>query len=175
MDNTTRDRLHALVLKARPLLIGEARDLLEGVYGLGKDGRFAPAASLPTVQMLPEVGVTRVRLETFLTDETAAGLTARGAVEKLVKEVAFTHLNRLVAFKMLEGRKLVRGVIDRYHNSNAFAFYTRGPLRRGGPLPGRLPTAGPARRGSARRCVPSLPASPVCRHGLADPRAVRLG
>ncbi len=123
MDSTTRDRLHTLVLRARPLLIGEARDLLEGVYGLGKDGRFAPAASLPAVQMLPEVGVTRVRLETFLADETAAGLTAGGAVEKLVKEVAFTHLNRLVAFKMLEGRKLVRGVIDRYHNSNAFAFY----------------------------------------------------
>jgi len=123
MDSSTRDRLHALVLKARPLLIGEARDLLEGVYGLGKDGRFAPAASLPAVQMLPEVGITRIRLETFLTDETAAGLTAGGAVEKLVKEVAFTHLNRLVAFKMLEGRKLVRGTIDKYHNSNAFAFY----------------------------------------------------
>lgn len=123
MDSTTRDRLHSLVLKARPLLVGEARDLLEGVYGLGKDGRFAPAASLPAVQMLSEVGVTRVRLETFLADEIAAGLTAGGAVEKLVKEVAFTHLNRLVAFKMLEGRKLVRGMIDRYHNSNAFAFY----------------------------------------------------
>jgi len=123
MDSTTRDRLHALVLKARPLLIGEARDLLEGVYGLGKDGRFAPAASVPPVQMLPEVGITRIRLETFLTDETAAGLTAGGAVEKLVKEVAFTHLNRLVAFKMLESRKLVRGTIDKYHNSNAFAFY----------------------------------------------------
>ena len=45
------------------------------------------------------------------------------AVEKLVKEVAFTHLNRLVAFKMLESRKLIRGIIDRYQDSNDFKMY----------------------------------------------------
>ncbi len=123
MDSLIRDRLHGLVLKARPLLIGEARDLLQGVYGLGADGRFVPPARLPVVQMIAEAGITRVRLETFIADEVAAGLTPGGAVEKLVKEVAFTHLNRLVAFKMLESRKLVKGTLDRYHNSNAFAFY----------------------------------------------------
>jgi len=123
MDSLIRDRLHGLVLKARPLLIGEARDLLQGVYGLGADGQFVPPARLPVVQMIAEAGITRVRLETFIADEVAAGLTPGGAVEKLVKEVAFTHLNRLVALKMLESRKLVKGTLDRYHNANAFAFY----------------------------------------------------
>ncbi len=70
-----RDRLHGLVLKARPLLIGEARDLLQGVYGLGADGWFVPPARLPVVQMLAEARITRVRLETFIADEVAAGLT----------------------------------------------------------------------------------------------------
>ncbi|MCI0557127.1 MAG: BREX-1 system adenine-specific DNA-methyltransferase PglX, partial [Nitrososphaera sp.] len=45
------------------------------------------------------------------------------AIDKLAKEVAFTHLNRFVAFKMMEARKLIRGTIDRYHDSNAFKFY----------------------------------------------------
>lgn len=131
MDNATRGLLHDLVLKARPLLMGEARDLLEGVYGLGAEGRFAPAYALPAIGSLEEVRETRVHLEAYLADEVAAGMKASEAVTKLVKEVAFTHLNRLVAFKMMESRtvesrRLMRGTLDRYQESNAFKFYLAG-------------------------------------------------
>ncbi|HPP76125.1 MAG TPA: SAM-dependent methyltransferase, partial [Armatimonadota bacterium] len=118
-----RNAIHDMTLRARILLTGEARELLEGVYGLHSDGHFEAAEHLPAVQELEEVRKTRERLESFLADEVKAGLTRREAVDKLVKEVAFTHLNRLVAFKMMESRKLVRGTIDRYHDSNDFLFY----------------------------------------------------
>ncbi len=127
MDDTTRSRLHDLTLQARRLLITEVRELLEGVYGLYSDGRFEPTDKLPAIQSLPEVRATRTRLETFFRDEAAAGLRGAEAVDKLVKETAFTHLNRLVAFKLLESRKLVRGTIDKYHDSNAFKFYLADP------------------------------------------------
>ncbi|MCI0695641.1 BREX-1 system adenine-specific DNA-methyltransferase PglX [candidate division KSB1 bacterium] len=118
-----RAAIHDITLKARQLLMAEAYDLLEGIYGLHADGRFESAKNLPAIQAHADLRQTRKRLEKYLEDEIAAGLQRAEAMQKLVKEVAFTHLNRLVAFKMLEARKLVRGVIDRYHESNAFKFY----------------------------------------------------
>ena len=110
-------------LRARELLTGEIRDLLQGIYGLDSKGKFEDVKRLPAVQSLPEVRATRKRLEKFLNDEEQAGLKRPEAVSKLVKEAAFTHLNRLVAFKMMEARKLIRGTLDRYQDSNAFKFY----------------------------------------------------
>ncbi|MCG3145054.1 MAG: hypothetical protein HONDAALG_02595 [Gammaproteobacteria bacterium] len=120
MDNSP---IHEMTLEARHLLIAEIREQLEGIYGLSVDGRFEPIDRLPVVQAMNAVRQTRERLEKFFSDEAAAGLKGAEAVAKLTKEVAFTHLNRLVAFKMLEARKLLRGTIDRYHDSGAFKFY----------------------------------------------------
>jgi len=118
-----RSAIHDMTLQARELLIGEIRDLLQGIYGLDSKGSFEDVKRLPAVQNLQEVRDARKRLEKFLKDEEQAGLKKPEAVDKLVKEAAFTHLNRLVAFKMLESRKLIRGTVDRYQESNAFKFY----------------------------------------------------
>jgi N-6 DNA Methylase len=124
LDNPTLDgAVHDLTLDARSLLTNEVRQLLEGVYGLDLNGRFAPTDHLLAVQTIPEVAETRQRLERHLADEVAAGLGEKEAVEKLIKEVAFTHLNRLVALKMLEARRLTKSTIDKYQDSNAFKFY----------------------------------------------------
>jgi hypothetical protein len=118
-----KSAIHNTTLQARELLTGDIKDLLQGIYGLDGKGNFEDAKRLPAVQSLPEVAATRKRLETFLNDEEQAGLPRPEAVDKLVKEAAFTHLNRLVAFKMMEARKLIRGTVDRYQESNAFKFY----------------------------------------------------
>jgi hypothetical protein len=118
-----RSIIHDFTLKARALLIGETTALLQGIYGLNPKGEFEPVSRLPAIEAIPEAAAIRKRLERHLQDQAGAGLEGKEAVEKLVKEVAFTHLNRLVAFKMLEARKLVRGTIDRYQESNAFKFY----------------------------------------------------
>ena len=115
--------LHDFTLEARRLLTAEISELLEGAYGLRADGRFGAEGEYPALARNAAARETRARLEKFVADEKTAGLAPRDAVAKLVKEAAFTHLNRLVAFKMLEARKLVRGTIDRYHESNAFKFY----------------------------------------------------
>lgn len=117
-----RSAIHYMALRVRELLMGETRDLLQGIYGLDSKGNFEDVKRLPAVA-LPQVRATRKRLEKFLDDEEQAGLKRPEAVAKLVKETAFTHLNRLVAFKMLEARKLIRGTVDRYQESNANKFY----------------------------------------------------
>lgn len=127
LTDAQRKLIHDLALDARELLTREARELLEGVYGLTGDGRLARAEKLPQVQDDPETAETYRRLAQFLDDEERAGLPRPEAVDKLVKEIAFTHLNRLVAFKMMEARKLIRGTVERGIESNAFKFYLAEP------------------------------------------------
>ena len=127
LSDRQRRAIHDLALSARDLLTREALELLEGTYGLYPDGRLDPPERLPQVQADPETGVTYRRLAQFLADEEDAGLPGPEAVEKLVKEVAFTHLNRLVAFKMMEARGLIRGTLDKGTDSNGFKFYLADP------------------------------------------------
>lgn len=127
LTDRQRKLIYALALGARELLTREARELLEGTYGLYRDGKMDPPEKLPEVQTDSEAEETYNRLKIFIEDEVAAGLARDEAVEKLVKEVAYTHLNRLAAFKMMEARKLIRGTLDKGPESNAFKFYLADP------------------------------------------------
>src|SRR6185295_9055502 len=67
-----------------------------------------------------EARETRQRLEQFAADEQAIGVTNKDARKKLIRETAFTWLNRLVAFCLLEERKLIKQTVSRLADSNAF-------------------------------------------------------
>src|SRR5579885_2091298 len=127
MDSTLRARLHDLTLQARRLLTNETRDMLEGIYGLHQNGSLEDATTLPAIQSSAWASETRARLERLLTDEQDAGLEADEAVEKLVRETAFTWLNRLAALKMLEARGLLRQSITRGMDSNGFKLWLTAP------------------------------------------------
>jgi hypothetical protein len=117
------DDLRSFTLWARALLTREAEELLLQIYGLESTGEFLPDKKLPVLDRVAEARDTRARLKKLFADEKDADLAAAEAYRKLVKEIAFTHLNRLVAFKLLEGRKLIRGTLDKYHDSNGFKMY----------------------------------------------------
>src|SRR5262249_20916146 len=53
----------------------------------------------------------------------AAGFKSNDAVAQLAREVAFTHLNRLCAYKMMETRGLIRESVSRGLKSRGFLFY----------------------------------------------------
>jgi len=127
LTDTQRKLIHDLALEARTLLTREVREQLEGVFGCYADGRLDPVEKLPQVQANVETAAIYALLARYLADERRAGLTGAEAVEKLVKETAFTHLNRCVAFKMLEARKLIRGTLDKGTASNAFKLYLAQP------------------------------------------------
>lgn len=117
------DAIHEMTLKARELLLAEISEQLEGIYGLLPSGEFKPAAQYPVLTNNPEAAETRRRLETLLADERQAGLTDQPSREKLVKEATFTWLNRLLAFKMMETRKLLRQTVTRGQDSNGFKMW----------------------------------------------------
>jgi hypothetical protein len=123
MKLETVDAVHDITLQVRQLLMTEISEQLEGIYGLLSDGQFKSAGEYPVLGSVPEAVETRQRLETLLADEQHAGLTAQQAREKLVKEAAFTWLNRLVAFKMMETRRLLRQTVTRGQDSNGFKMW----------------------------------------------------
>lgn len=116
--------LRTFTLDARELLTRETSDLLQQVYRI--DPQTGARLAVPKGHLLEasaEAQANRKRIEQLLDDEVDAGLDRTAAVAKLIRETAFTHLNRLVAFKLLEARKLVRGVLAKYHQANGFLMW----------------------------------------------------
>lgn len=116
--------LRTFTLDARKLLTQEAGDLLEQVYRL--DARTGTRLPIPQGHPLESggsVAENRKRIEQLLDDEVDAGLSRRDAVLRLIRETAFTHLNRFVAFQLMEARGLVRSPLAKYHASNGFKMW----------------------------------------------------
>ena len=65
----------------------------------------------------------REQLLVHLEHIRASGFKPKDAVAQLVREIAFTHLNRLCAYKMMETRHLIRESVSRGAKSNGFKFY----------------------------------------------------
>jgi hypothetical protein len=127
MKPETVDAIHDATLKARELMTTEISQQLEGIYGLLPSGQFQPIADYPALGGIPEAAETQRWLGIHLADEQRAGLTAQQARVKLVKEASFTWLNRFVAFKMMETRRLLRQTVTRGQESNGFKMWLTEP------------------------------------------------
>jgi hypothetical protein len=116
--------LRTFTLDARRLLTDEASHLLQQVYLL--DSRTGAKLPIPKEHLLEtsaEAQSIRKRIEKLLDDEADAGLKREEAVAKLIKETAFTHLNRFVAFKLMEARGMVRSPLAKHHAANGFKMW----------------------------------------------------
>jgi len=126
MNDALVQSILGFTLDARKILEREADEQLQGIYGWLPDGSFTPADKMPAVAQLEEAKETRARLERFTEDERAADVLAQPARKKLMREAAFTWLNRLVAFRMMEERQLLRRTISRLHGSGAYVSWVTG-------------------------------------------------
>jgi hypothetical protein len=116
--------LRTFTLWARALLTQEAGDLLQQVYRLDvQTGARLPIPQGHLLESSAQAQTIRKRIEKLLEDEVDAGLKREEAVARLIKETAFTHLNRLVAFKLMEARGLIRSPLARRHEANGFKMW----------------------------------------------------
>jgi len=122
MNDTLIDAIQTFTLQARADLEREAQEQLEGLYGWLPDGSFAAEARYPALT-LAEARETRSRLAQYTRDEAEAGFDAVKARSKLIREAAFTWLNRFVAFKMLENRRVLKTLVTAPENANAYKFW----------------------------------------------------
>jgi len=80
---------------------------LEGVYGIHVDGTIEPLAEMTN---LDAVGCAdRKAIEAAIRHEEMVGASREEAVERFIRETAFTTLNRLAALKLMEHPS--RGII----------------------------------------------------------------
>jgi hypothetical protein len=123
MNDALIAQIQNFTLKARGTVETEAGRQLEGIYGWLPDGRFEDAASYPAIKAIPEAAETRRRLEAYAEEEKTAGISPKEARTKLVRETVFTWLNRLVALRMMEERRIIRPTISKLDKSNSFIFW----------------------------------------------------
>ncbi len=121
MEKGLRNILRSVVTECRRELETAIGELLQGQFGVHTDGALEPSEKL--THLSPADQEYRAQIVASLEHIKAGGFTPAGAVGQLVREVAFTHLNRFCAYKLLEKRRLIRETVSRLLNSNGFKFY----------------------------------------------------
>lgn len=124
MDKETRNKLRNAVVQCRKLLEEDVLDQLEGTFGIHRNGRIEDEGALPHLDV--EGLEARRRAVAAVEHIQGYGVKPADAVDQFQREVAFTHLNRLCAFKMLERRGLLDETVSRGANSNGFKVYLAG-------------------------------------------------
>ncbi|WP_186236014.1 BREX-1 system adenine-specific DNA-methyltransferase PglX [Burkholderia gladioli] len=127
-DDKTRGRLQKLVTECRGLLIDEFRIQVQQIYGLDPNtGEVTPLDRL--MHLSAAERETADLLRQTLAHYLAAEGLADGAdhrvpiIDRIVREQAFTVLNRLAALLMMEARGVLLPAVSQGQQSKAFELY----------------------------------------------------
>lgn len=125
-DDKTRNRLQRLVSDCRSLLADEFSIQIQQSYGLDPNsGEVTPLERLAhlsdrerhTAQLL------RDTLAHYLAGDGDDKAHRIAAIDRIIREQAFTVLNRLAAILMMEARGLLRAAVSQGQQSQAFELY----------------------------------------------------
>ncbi|WP_218509734.1 Eco57I restriction-modification methylase domain-containing protein [Variovorax sp. dw_308] len=127
-DDKTRGRLQKLVTECRGLLTDEFRIQVQQTYGLDPHtGDVTPLERLPHLSAAERdiAEVLRQTLDHYLAADGAAESMARRVpvIDRIVREQAFTVLNRLAALLMMEARGVLLPAVGQGQQSKAFELY----------------------------------------------------
>src|SRR3984885_2495177 len=130
MDQEIRNKLRNVVTQCRKLLEDSVSQELEGKYGIFAKKEQVTADPNATMTHLPkEEQAARKDILDHFAHIKARVVKPKEALDQLVREIAFTHLNRLCAYKMMEAREVYVGghkfreAVSRGINSNGVKFY----------------------------------------------------
>lgn len=126
MDQDVRNILRNVVTQCRQLLEVATAETLQGHFGIYTSGRGGDIEIEDDSRMghLSEEDLaSRTDLRDHLRHIEARDLKPTEALDQLVREISFTHLNRLCAYKMMEARGLIREAVSRGMDSQGFFFY----------------------------------------------------
>ena len=132
MDQTTRNRLRNVVTQCRRLLEESIAQQLQGKYDIyvtGKKDEVRAEKHVPLGHLSDEERQARQDILAHFEHVEALGYKPKEALEQLIREIAFTHLNRLCAYKMMEvrdvyvGGQKFREAVSKGLKSQGFLFY----------------------------------------------------
>jgi hypothetical protein len=125
-DQTTRNRLQRFVSDARATLTEEFTRQLQNEYGLDP-----VSASITPIERLSNLDDARLETAKILREtlehyrQTSPSEDLRALLDRIVREHAFTVLNRLAALRMAEARGLLIESLAGGYNSKGFQLYAR--------------------------------------------------
>ena len=127
-DQNTRNRLQKFVSRSREILSDEFTRQLQSVYGMDpKLGTVSEVFSLKHLDDKQRQVALRLRetFEHYLANTPGKGDKDRGkqVLDRIVREQAFTVLNRLAALRMAEARGFLIESIGNGQNSEGFQLY----------------------------------------------------
>jgi hypothetical protein len=117
MDKDLRNAISTAAQKIRKLLEAEYLEQLEGTFDVRPNGVIADQ---PGAHLSPAQRVQREKIVAAISYYEASGAKTAEAVQRYLREAAFTTLNRFVALKVLEARKLVQQCISAGTASNGY-------------------------------------------------------
>jgi hypothetical protein len=130
MEQEIRNKLRNVVTQCRRLLEDAIAQELEGKYGIfAKKDQVTADPSDKMKHLSEEEQAARKDILDHYAHIKARGFKAKDALDQLIREIAFTHLNRLCAYKMMESREVYvcgqkfREAVSRGVNSNGVKFY----------------------------------------------------
>ena len=130
MDQEIRNKLRNVVTQCRKLLEDSVSQELEGKYGMfAKKDQVTADPNATMTHLTEEEQVARKDILDHFDHIKARGFKPKEALDQLVREIAFTHLNRFCAYKMMEAREVYVGeqkfreAVSRGINSNGVKFY----------------------------------------------------
>ena len=124
-DQTTRNRLQRFVNDARRVLEEEFTRQLQNDYGM--DPNAGTVAELANLRHINDAQRETARiLRDTLAHYTASGdMNATQGLDRIVREQAFTVLNRLAALRMAEARGLLVESVGNGFQAKGFQLYAR--------------------------------------------------
>lgn len=131
MEDVVRNKLRNVVTRCRKLLEESISQQLQGQFGVyaGKKDAVQIDEESRMTHLSDEDRQYRRDLIDHFEHIKARGSKDKDALAQLIREIAFTHLNRLCAYKMMEAREVYVGgqrfreAVSRGTNSNGFKFY----------------------------------------------------
>ncbi len=117
MDKDTRNAIERATQRARKLLEDDFAAQLEGTFDILADGTVAPKGG---PHLTARQALVREKIVEAIAHKRAAGMSAKDAVTDYRRDAAFTTLNRFVALKMLEARRLVQECITKGEQSGGY-------------------------------------------------------
>ena len=130
MDQAIRNKLRNVVTQCRKLLEDAISSELEGTYSIfAKKDQVTADPNAAMSHLSEEKQASRRDILDHFAHIKARGFKSKETLDQLVREIAFTHLNRLCAYKMMEAREVYVGgqkfreAVSRGVNSNGVKFY----------------------------------------------------
>ena len=119
-----RNKIKSIVQSAKKLLMKEFESQLQQYYGIRPDGTCLLVEELTSreASVIETARLLRQRLH-YLKEGIAGSNKAPEAVRQLIREQAFTILNRFAAVRMSEERNIIRESIRKGYNSEGFLVY----------------------------------------------------